>query len=860
MIRQLALSVFAGLLVAAPASATVRSLPPERTTLKAQSAAARDCSDALRRNARSTDTYSYRAPISGFVSTRLRGRSGDWDLVAFDASGRRVASSEGFRAREVVQTWAQAGDLLTFQGCRLAGRSRKARLSTRLVDVEPPAAGKAQLLRVEVGESRDRFALLERLPVDVTHHVHDGHADVIVTSAKQRALLGDHGFAFTVRDANMQRSAAQARQADAAYAESVEGQSALPSGRTTYRTYDEIQTELKDLVRDHSSIVRQVVLPKRSIQGRELQGVEIAENVNAAAEDGRPVYFVMATHHAREWPSAEAAMEFAHMLVQGYGSDPRITDLLRRERIVIVPLVNPDGYVASRGWQATDPYDNAPANPLGETLYSYEQAFGVMSYRRKNCAGAAPDPDAPGTTDDPDFPCDLQWGVDPNRNYGEKWGGPGASPDPSSNTYHGTGPWSEPETQAIHEYSQQRQVTALITLHNVAALVLRPPGEKTQGLAPDEARMKQIGDAMAAATGYTSQYGWQLYDTTGTTEDWNYAAAGTFGYTIEIGPKNGKFHMPYEVGFVNEWTGDAAGNGKGLKEALLIAGEAAANPADHAVLVGKARPGTTLRLKKEFVTRTSEYCPLGYYGIWNWEHPVIGLAKAVNCLEERQPPIEVDDGLESTLEITSGKKFEWHVTPSTRPFVGQGQVIRGEIRAEPSDVQTIEGDLSDREDAAIPQQLDEDVSASEDEHTFTVTPEQNAARIQVDLEWSANIDDYDLYLYRRKADGSLEAVGFGTGTGTSGNSVADPEQIVVDAPAPGEYIVRVRRFMEVEPDEDTSYTLTVSQFQREPDTVIPGHKEAWTLTCERDGAVLGTLEVIVDRGQRLGVTLPKACR
>ena len=40
--------------------------------------------------------------------------------------------------------------------------------------------------------------------------------------------------------------------------------------------------------------------------------------------------------------------------------------------------------------------------------------------------------------------------------------------------------------------------------------------------------MKEIGDAMGAAAGYTSQYSWQLYDTAGTTEDDTYAATGGF--------------------------------------------------------------------------------------------------------------------------------------------------------------------------------------------------------------------------------------------------------------------------------------------------------------------------------------------
>jgi Zinc carboxypeptidase len=88
----------------------------------------------------------------------------------------------------------------------------------------------------------------------------------------------------------------------------------------------------------------------------------------------------------------------------------------------------------------------------------------------------------------------------------------------------------------VHEFSQQRHVTELILLHNFASLVLRPPSLERKGLAPDEDRLKQLGDKMASDTGYTSQYGWQLYDTSGTTEDWNYAAAGAYGYTIELGP------------------------------------------------------------------------------------------------------------------------------------------------------------------------------------------------------------------------------------------------------------------------------------------------------------------------------------
>ncbi len=52
---------------------------------------------------------------------------------------------------------------------------------------------------------------------------------------------------------------------------------------------------------------------------------------------------------------------------------------------------------------------------LIRTHRSYAHPGGVLSYRRKNCDGAIPNGNVP---------CELQWGVDNNRNYGNLWGGP----------------------------------------------------------------------------------------------------------------------------------------------------------------------------------------------------------------------------------------------------------------------------------------------------------------------------------------------------------------------------------------------------------------------------------------------------
>ena len=231
----------------------------------------------------------------------------------------------------------------------------------------------------------------------------------------------------------------------------------------------------------------------------------------------------------------------------------------------------------------------------------------------------------------------------------------------------------------MHEFSQTRQVTNIITIHNVAALVLRPPGRKADGLAPDEERMKEIGDAMADATGYRSQYGWQLYDTSGTTEDWNYAAQGAYGYTIEVGPgsdptetpenvdPDASFHMPYERGVVREWEGWGPNEGQGLREAMLIAGEAAVNPADHSVIEGRAPAGRVLRLRKEFQTQTDFVCRgVVSFPVYFTGGPLYDVTTS-KCVAPGDR-ISIDDHLDTTMVVPKSGTFQYHVNPSTRPF------------------------------------------------------------------------------------------------------------------------------------------------------------------------------------------------
>jgi hypothetical protein len=647
-------AALAGLLILA-ASASATALPTEGATLAASGTTARACHTALLpAGTAGVARRAWTAKAMGAASLRLAGagRRGDWDLGAFDATGKALGGSVTFGDEELVQRWVRAGDVLTVQACRRKGAAASVPFTADLEVGDLPARGPApQLLKVGITQGW-QLELLEDLGLDVTHRRDRESVDVIVNDPAQLDLVKKTGFPFSVRVADLNRYFFEARRQDAAA-----GASPLPTGRSDYRSYEDFGTEMKALVSAHPKLVKPVTLPGSSFQGRPLDGIEIAEGVTEP-EDGRPVSLVVAVHHAREWPAAEVAMEYAHHLVQGYGTDERVTALLRKARVVVVPLINPDGYVYTRG-----AYDTQDSNE-----YTALAATGSQAYRRKNCNGEIPSAATP---------CESQVGIDPNRNYGAGWGGKGASANRDSQTYRGTGPFSEPETQAVQKFGQSRQVTNMITLHNVAALVLRPPGRSSDGLAPDEARLKAFGDRMQSVTGYRSQYGWQLYDTSGTTEDWFYAAFGTFGYTIEIGPKDGMFHMPYDVGVVNEWLGKGEREdglkgieGQGMKEALLLAAEQAADTQDHGVIAGRAPAGRVLKVTKAFQTATSPICNVTVSFPVQFVNPPLSEVTAERC-EVTTDPILFEDKLETTMTVPAGGRFEYHVNPSTRPFVGR---------------------------------------------------------------------------------------------------------------------------------------------------------------------------------------------
>ena len=246
----------------------------------------------------------------------------------------------------------------------------------------------------------------------------------------------------------------------------------------------------------------------KSSEGHDIWVAKISDDAGA---DEPGVLFV-GGHHAREHLTVEMTLYILHLLVDKYGSDQTITDLVNSREIYIVFNLNPDG----------SEYDIATPN-----LYQNWQ---------KNRQ------DNPG------------WGyigADLNRNYGYKWnnGDPSGGP-PWSAYYRGASAFSAPETAALasfingHAIGGKQQITTAISFHSYGEWILWPYGytydDVPAGMAQDDHDVfVAMAQAMASTNGYgTRQLSDVYYTSDGDMTDWAYGVHRIFAYTFELYPNS----------------------------------------------------------------------------------------------------------------------------------------------------------------------------------------------------------------------------------------------------------------------------------------------------------------------------------
>ena len=296
----------------------------------------------------------------------------------------------------------------------------------------------------------------------------------------------------------------------------------------TYRTVEATFEDLSELAVENPELTSWVDIgdsyDKATPGGPEGYDIYALRLTNEATDrEGfdKPVLYMQASIHAREYATAELVTRFAENLVAGYGSRAETTWLLDNTEIHVVPVLNPDG------------------RKFAEAGYLW----------RKNTNPNPPDGEEPAP-----FP---SYGVDLNRNYDAAWGEVpgGSSGDPGSAVYRGAAPFSEPETQAARDYllsifpdqkpddpdapAPEDTMGVYLDVHSYGRLILYP--QATDGdPAPNLDGLRTLGLKFGYFTGaagetYNVQGSEELYATDGTTDAWVYDTLGVAAYTPEIG-------------------------------------------------------------------------------------------------------------------------------------------------------------------------------------------------------------------------------------------------------------------------------------------------------------------------------------
>lgn len=116
-----------------------------------------------------------------------------------------------------------------------------------------------------------------------------------------------------------------------------------------YHTWPQIEAALAQAAADHPSICQRISVGQ-STQGRNLWAVCITDNVGV--EEDEPEFRYISSIHGNETIGVEMCLLLIDYLTDNYGADPRVTNLVDSVEIWIMPLMNPDGFVAGTRYNA----------------------------------------------------------------------------------------------------------------------------------------------------------------------------------------------------------------------------------------------------------------------------------------------------------------------------------------------------------------------------------------------------------------------------------------------------------------------------------------------------------------------------
>ena len=269
-------------------------------------------------------------------------------------------------------------------------------------------------------------------------------------------------------------------------------------------TYNQLLDILDSMALLYPNLIssKQPIDTTHTYEGRSIYFLKISDN--PSINENEPEVLYTALHHAREPESLSQLIYYMWYLLENYSSDSTVRTLVDNTEMYFIPCINPDGYIY-----------NETTDPSGGGLW--------RKNRRDNLDG--------------------EFGVDLNRNYGYEWGfdNIGSSTNSAAGTYRGTAPFSEPETQAIKNFSESHFFKLALNYHTYGNHNIVPFGYIPDLLSPDSVPFDFFGHAITRYNKYHVGTANQTvnYSANGTSDDWMYGEqinkSKIFAMTPEVG-------------------------------------------------------------------------------------------------------------------------------------------------------------------------------------------------------------------------------------------------------------------------------------------------------------------------------------
>lgn len=272
-------------------------------------------------------------------------------------------------------------------------------------------------------------------------------------------------------------------------------------------TYEIMENDIKGLIARYPFITTGIA--GKSVLGKNLYYIKLGNGSNQVFYNG--------SHHALEWITSPLLMKFIENFSEAYATGTTIKgydirDIWSKSTIYIIPMVNPDGVdLVIDGLQSDNPYYSRLIQwNKGNTNFSEVWEANIR-------------------------------GVDLNHNYNASWNlskqaeASYGITGPSPTRYSGPYPESEPETQAIVNFTNNHNFRLVIAYHSQGEVIywtysnIIPPHSRRIA----ESFSRVSGYALSTTTGIVSYSGYK---------DWFIEKFRKPGFTIEVG--KGKNPLP----------------------------------------------------------------------------------------------------------------------------------------------------------------------------------------------------------------------------------------------------------------------------------------------------------------------------